>query len=258
MGDPLAKAEAYLDLRKSVRVYLPKEDPDDAELGALPGEFSDCEDFDGECAGGELFQKLKPLVRDALVEADQLQEDLAVCRVVCDPTQAPAAMTKPFPGAEIPGGRCGSQKGVHVRLNRWIHREGTLGRQFSPTTPLDASDYEGVSFWMRSVPGARSTFRISVPDAFTDEKSEVDGEPVCTFINPKELTDNACDKFGRYFLTTSDWQFFTVPFSEMRQNGFGKQAPFFDIANVMGLAFEYKQGRWDYWIDDIGFYRKKK
>jgi hypothetical protein len=267
VGD--AAAAARRDVRAAIRYYLPEADPDEDELASVIGSFDACVDTpvvsdegevspaESECAGEDLFQKLLPKVRRGLAQAQRLQADFAECRVPCDPTQSPPAMAKPFPAEEIPGGRCGSTMAAHVELHRRIHREGTLGRQFPPTAPFDASRYDGVSFWLRVVPGSRNTFRISVPDRFTDEKFEVDGEPPCRFINPKELTDNSCDKFGRFFLASNDWEFFTIPFDEMRQNGFGKQAPYFDIANLMGLALEYKQGQWDYWIDDIGFNRKK-
>lgn len=257
-------AAALQDLRNAVTYFLPDADPSDDELREMANAFSACWDRADPgfakrelCGESDLLDELFEPVFEASAETWRVSDELLECRADCDPTQTPPAMAKPFPAEEIPGGRCGSTLAAHVELHRWINREGTLGRQFSPTDPVDASEYEGVSFWLRIVPGSRSTFRISVPERFTDEKYEVDGEPACRFINPKELTDNACDKFGRYFLATSDWQFFTIPFSEMRQNGFGKQAPYFDIANLMGLAFEYKQGQWDYWIDDVGFYRKK-
>jgi hypothetical protein len=268
--DPTAvgseSAAALNDLRDAVNFFLPDADPSDDELLEMAAAFRACWKQEGtgylayrdRCGTSDLLDELYDSVFEAAADGWSLQAELGECRVSCDPTQTPPAMAKPFPAEEIPGGRCGSTMAAHVELHRWIHREGTLGRQFSATKPVDASDYDGVSFWLRVVPGSRNTFRISVPDRFTDEKSEVDGVPVCQFINPKELTDNSCDKFGRYFLATTDWQFFTIPFDEMRQAGFGKQAPYFDIANLLGLALEYKQGQWDYWIDDIGFYRKKK
>lgn len=260
--------EVFEDLRESVRYFLPGADPSDDELTELATEFRACADAPGtdadgepwadeECEGGDLFQELRPRVMRALEENARLQEEFAECLVPCNPTQTPPTALRPVPGESIPGGRCGSTTAVHIRVNKPIQRDGVLGLQFSTSEPLDASEYEGLSFWMRSVAGSRSTFRASVTDVFTSEKAEIDGEPACTFINPKELTDNACDEFGRYFLTTSDWQFFTVPFSEMRQNGFGKQAPYLDIANTLGVSFRYKQGHWDFWIDDIGFYSKQ-
>lgn len=259
-----SEEEAALDdLREAVQYFLPDANPSDDELRQVAAAFRACWDQEERvaererCGESELLDELFEPAFEAAAEILRLSAELAECRVRCDPTQTPHAMAKPFPAEEILGGRCGSSYAAHIELHRWIHREGTLGRQFPPTDPVDASEYDGVSFWMRIVPGSRSTFRISVPDRFTDEKYEVDGEPACRFINPKELTDESCDKFGRYFLATSDWQFFTIPFDEMRQNGFGKQAPYFDISNLMGLALEYKQGQWDYWIDDIGFYRRK-
>lgn len=263
--DPDVRDEVVDDLRSAVQHYLPDANPSDDELELLSAAFKLCDEFgeadctvtDSQASIEDLFAELLPDVRAALEESAQLREELGECRVTCDPTQTPPTLSKPFPSEDIPGGRCGSTKAAHVQLHRWISREGTLGRSFSPSAPFDASEYEGVSFWARTVPGARSMFRLSLPDAFTDENSEVDGVPVCQFINPKELTDNSCDKFGKYFLTTSDWQFITIPFSEMRQAGFGKQAPYFDITRLLGIGFDYKQGQWDFWIDDVGFYRKK-
>ena len=66
----------------------------------------------------------------------------------------------------------------------------------------------------------------------------------------------ACDAFGTFTALNTNWQFFMMPFEEMRQAGWGKRAPFFDIQHISNLTFFYSQGIWDIWIDDIAFYKR--
>ena len=65
-----------------------------------------------------------------------------------------------------------------------------------------------------------------------------------------------CDAFGSFIVMNNDWQFFALPFSEMRQEGWGKQAPFFDTQHISNLTFYYGVGVWDIWIDDIAYYKR--
>ena len=63
-----------------------------------------------------------------------------------------------------------------------------------------------------------------------------------------------CDKFGSYATLTTTWQLFLLPFSEMRQGGWGRQQPQLDTSGIFSIEVDYTQGSWNFWIDDIAFY----
>jgi hypothetical protein len=64
---------------------------------------------------------------------------------------------------------------------------------------------------------------------------------------------------GDHFMTTvnlsTEWQFYRVPFTDLRQQGFGKRAPQLDLTSVSLVRFTWDVGYIDYWIDDVSFYR---
>ena len=137
---------------------------------------------------------------------------------------------------------------------------GTLGRQYSVGEPLDLVDpvkWDGLAFWARVAPGSRNQLEVSIPESHTDERFEVDGQPVCYFDSLEDDTTQACDKHGSWVNLTENWELYFLPFSEMRQAGWGKAAPYFDLTQVLGIGFDYQAGSWDIWIDDVGFYRRK-
>lgn len=251
--------------RTSAQQLLENTEASDEELDEAIAEVVACYEpmtgvFRGSCEGDStLFADLLEQTQATAVEVAELNAEFVSCVAECDGTQSPGTAVRPVPASQIPGGRCGSQMAVHIEAPYLERRGGTLGRQFSAASPFDASEYEGVAFWFRVAPGSRNTLRLSVPEAHTEEKSlDEAGNPVCIFVSPhKEFTDKSCDKFGKVFLATTDWQLVRIPFDEMRQAGFGKQAPFFDISQIFGLSLDYKEGSWSLWVDDVGFYRKR-
>ena len=56
---------------------------------------------------------------------------------------------------------------------------------------------------------------------------------------------------------SSDWQIYVIPFSEFRQVGFGKRAPFMDLLSINMLALLYPVGFADVYIDNVTFYRRR-
>ncbi len=55
---------------------------------------------------------------------------------------------------------------------------------------------------------------------------------------------------------TTDWQFFRVPFTELRQQGFAKKAEELDLHSVSVVRFTWDAGDIDYWIDSVSFYKQ--
>jgi hypothetical protein len=149
-------------------------------------------------------------------------------------------------------------------------------------TSYDASSWDGLSMWVRKGPGpapdkrSSSSFFASVADRFTDPS----GAPLfmgeetqlllpstgtyCAFdavdVNGDTMPDpllSQCDKFGSGVGISTEWRFFKVPFEGMRQRAFGRPStqPSVDT-RLLGLDFGLDGENWDFWIDDLAFYRE--
>lgn len=57
---------------------------------------------------------------------------------------------------------------------------------------------------------------------------------------------------------STDWKFYTVPFAELRQEGWGKMFGYLDLEHVTLVRFTWPQGWIDVWLDDVRFYRTKR
>jgi hypothetical protein len=55
----------------------------------------------------------------------------------------------------------------------------------------------------------------------------------------------------------TDWKFYKVPFTNLRQQGFGKKSEHLDLHAVSLVKFTWTEGNIDYFIDDVGFYRAR-
>ena len=83
------------------------------------------------------------------------------------------------------------------------------------------------------------------------------GNPVPADPLPAESDEQCGDHFTFPVHLTTEWQFFTVPFTQMFQQGWAKQAPFFDLTSASVVRFTWDAGYVDYYIDDVRFYRVK-
>jgi hypothetical protein len=54
----------------------------------------------------------------------------------------------------------------------------------------------------------------------------------------------------------TDWAFYRIPFSEFRQEGYGKEFPAIKLGAVTMVRFTWAVGWIDYWIDDVRFFRR--
>jgi hypothetical protein len=216
----------------------------------------------------------------ALADAGSLLKGITArdqCEADCLAAQVPSYFAKPVPAEKIPDvvpavrGRCGSQYAFHVISGPFTKWGGQLGINFGPPKcatldcPSDSmavpgAPYDGIAFWARIAPGSGQVMRVQVGESHTDIKYPEPGDagPPCqsfTFVGAQNL-GLGCDTFGTFIELNSNWQFITLPFEQMRQEGWGKRAPFFDIQHISNLTLFYAQGIWDIWIDDISFYRR--
>jgi hypothetical protein len=65
-----------------------------------------------------------------------------------------------------------------------------------------------------------------------------------------------CGDFWMETVTLStDWTFYMVPFTALRQQGWAKKSEFFDLHSVSNVRFSWDIGWIDYWINELSFYR---
>jgi hypothetical protein len=252
----LAQLERYLD-------YLADRYLDQG----LYTEFVRWRDRMAELQASELTEEdWAPLTEEFEAIEARLYEATAACHDECAATEWPTPVwTKPLPASRIPdGGRCGSRYALNVKTVPLIKWGGTIGLRFGP--PLDGSDWDGIAFWARVGAGdgspdrrvdmSRTPVRVEVSDRHTDEKFDEGEGPYCDPLHTDDNTEVGCDKFGIAIQLGPDWQFYTLAFDELRQKGWGKQAPYFDVWGIRSMAFQFERGTWDLWIDDVRLYRR--
>jgi hypothetical protein len=147
---------------------------------------------------------------------------------------------------------------------------GSYEIDFGPSSmkaPIDASAWDGFSFWVRRGAGSeQSSIIVLAVDRFASGNVEVTdpvtGELVaCASGDPAvqplaEPDFNKCDPFAVGVTLTDEWTFVPVYFSEMRQKGFGMPAPLgLDTTELLRLQFLVTAGDWDLWLDDVSFFR---
>jgi hypothetical protein len=109
----------------------------------------------------------------------------------------------------------------------------------------DASAYIGVSFWAM---GSGGSITLMVPDRDTEQRGGV-----CMTADRGRCFDH----YGSAPRTiTATWQFYTVLFSELVQQGFGYRPPGFDKSAIYAIQWQVNtpaSGPFDFWIDDVSF-----
>lgn len=131
---------------------------------------------------------------------------------------------------------------------------GAGGADGSGDTPgengFDARDWDGISFWIRQNAAGARAFIVTVSDPATA------GEPYCSTLETVADSEK-CDAFGTAITLTDEWTLVKAPFSALRQKGFGVVSPFGEIdrGNIKRLNILASAGDWDFWVDDIAFYR---
>lgn len=257
---------------------------EDFELGAAGGWYlsndvcSDCQDFINQ------MDTIRN-AGEAIPRADELEAltaELELCRPRClEALETPYYFDNPPVAEPIEGGRCGSRYAMHIKGGPFVEWGGNMGFSLSP--PLNASNVDvtdesgtvrpgrdllGISFWARlGDTGGSNSLRLEVGEKHTEQNymgpeggplgpDDDDLGPICTPNTTDYNSREGCDKFGSNALLRSSWQQFFVPFAEMRQQGWGRRAENFDLTGIMSFSIFYAQGTWDFWIDDLAFYRR--
>lgn len=131
---------------------------------------------------------------------------------------------------------------------------------------FDASCWEGVSFWARkNGPHGGSSLTLTVADVWTSviKQNPETNSPYCSNLegtpqNP--VADSAkCDAAGAAISLTEEWTLYTLSFGELKQKGYGVPSPIgrIDAGNLTALAIVIAPGDWDFWVDDLSFFRRR-
>jgi hypothetical protein len=74
---------------------------------------------------------------------------------------------------------------------------------------------------------------------------------------PPSRFDRCVDGYTSTVQLSTEWTLYTLPFSEMRQGGYGKVSPYFDLTSLYSITLGWGVGNVDFFFDDISFYRVK-
>jgi hypothetical protein len=159
----------------------------------------------------------------------------------------------------------------------------TVYRCFDPSTgpfPFDNGSCPPPGTTRSQVPGSRTDLMYPRcgPSACTSPCTYVDNDFDKTECRP--YTFPAADESGEYCFNadepppsrddrcldgwqgtvelTLDWHFYALPFSELRQGGYGKRAPYFNLKAIDTVAFTFIVGWADAFVDNVTLYRHKK
>ncbi|HEY4158877.1 MAG TPA: hypothetical protein VGM29_12300, partial [Polyangiaceae bacterium] len=150
---------------------------------------------------------------------------------------------QPRPGSMFPAqrldGRGSSHFGLHMAGGKFTKWGATLAIELSPRRCYDASVYSGIEFWARGHGSMRPTVKM------TQVVSEEYGG---------SCLHDCFDAHGTLLALARDWRLYRLPWSELKQRGFGEQVPF-DARSLFSIEFEVapEQTPFDFWIDDLSF-----
>lgn len=145
----------------------------------------------------------------------------------------------PFVMSRIPGGRGDSRFALHTSGSKFSKWGAVVSTEFSTRRCYDASAYAGLGFWSRG----RGSMNIVAK---------------MTQISPEEYggtcTHDCFDGHKATIALSSKWQEHRVPWSELKQKGFGQPVPF-DPHSLLSLELSVSpdQTPFDFWVDDIRF-----
>jgi hypothetical protein len=72
---------------------------------------------------------------------------------------------------------------------------------------------------------------------------------------PADQPKRCGDGWAKGVALSTDWKFFKIPFTELRQEGYGQEFSYLDLSAITLVRFTWTQGWVDVWLDDVRFYR---
>jgi len=177
----------------------------------------------------------------------------------------------------IPGGRCESTAAL-VITSRGHHDWGSgFGEYQTAMAPVDATGYDGISFWARAEGyGTSSGFLLTVNDRNTSPAGMVCVEPMTEDLLNGSYTYNQggmivpagsrlrgehdCgNSFQRAVFAHREWYLHRLPFESFVQTADPNRSPTgIDRTGLYSFGLNVpKDSNLDLWIDDLGLYRQR-
>lgn len=72
---------------------------------------------------------------------------------------------------------------------------------------------------------------------------------------PPDGPEQCGDGWAKGVALSTDWKLYTIPFTELRQEGYGQEFSHLDLSKITLVRFTWMQGWLDVWLDDVRFYR---
>lgn len=176
----------------------------------------------------------------------------------------------------LPEGRCESTTALVLTSIGHTDWGAGFGEYNMPTAPLDATGYEGVSFWARAPVAHTSTgFLLTVNDRNTIMNGMVCTQPMVTTSGGAYTYNEAgmivpvggelpaptdCgNAFQRVVTVSRDWQLYTLPFESFQQQAQPNRIPTgIDRSGIYQFTINIpKDSIIELWIDDLGVYRRR-
>jgi hypothetical protein len=177
---------------------------------------------------------------------------------------------------EIPEGRCDSTTALVLTSRGYTDWGAGFGEYQTAMAPVDASGFEGVSFWARAPGYGTSTgFLLTLSDRNTDA-----GGMMCVEPEPTDVLDGSysyneagmvvpvggelpspedCGNgFMRVVNVTRDWRLYRLPFESFQQEALPNREPAgIDPSALYQFAINIpKDSSIELWLDDLGLYRR--
>jgi len=164
-----------------------------------------------------------------------------------DMTKGSIVPEKAFPGGS-PGGAHGSAQAAHITASGFTDWGAAFAANISYLhnnlrCPFNARHFSGYRFFAR---GSGNVFvTLQIPEIIEDQYGGT--------CRPS-AGDVCYDAHGIWITLTPDWKPYSFKWSDFKQRGFGKQAPF-NPGTIMSLQFSMEKAQLpvDFWLDDVSF-----
>jgi hypothetical protein len=94
------------------------------------------------------------------------------------------------------------------------------------------------------------------PDKLATVKMAYDEQVEAKNCYDVPVDSQKCDRFGAGIGLEKQWRFVKIPFSAMRQRGYGLKSPAgrLLVEQLLGFGIYMDIGNWDFWIEKVAFY----
>ena len=135
---------------------------------------------------------------------------------------------------------------AYVYGGPFVDTGATFG--FGIGSPYNASAYTGISFWAKIDGGTSSGLRV----AFPDKDTQPDGGLCQAGVSgPTQCWDHYGYRIPAPGLTTQ-WTKYTIAFSSLTQDGWGRLGAAFDPSTIYEMQFQIPvDAKFGVWIDDV-------